>query len=202
MSDMSEYESDYFETIDDRILMGGKSLQGTIDKIADEFIERIDERGRPLFDQFAGRILEVCMYEGGDDPEVGEVAYKTFSFAKLIGFFALQPDHAGISLDGITESDAGFQTNSNVLVALISASMGEMKNSPEYSALIKTYRSKLDPTGRYSEVVDLFAGFSLFMMHNSLYHASDLERMQLAGDEIAEASDEDWQRGIEGLLGE
>lgn len=202
MSDIpdSNLESDSFVTIDDHIILGGEDLREVIGSVAGSYIENIDERGRPLFDQFASRLLEASLYEGDEQPEVKDTAYRTFAFAKLIGFLALQPDHVGISMDGTTDPDTDYEANAAVLQSLISASMNEMRDSPGYLGLINEHRSKLDPTGEYPEIVDLFAGFSLFMMQNSLYHAADMERMQAAGDAMSEASEDDWKRGMDSLF--
>lgn len=201
MSDANT-ESDYFVTLDDHIFMGGKELRGMIDSIADEFIDNVDQRGRPLFDVYANRLLNVCLYEGEDSNEARDTAFRTFAFAKFIGFCALQPGHVGMSTESIIDHDAGYQADDNVLVALVSAAMNEMKTSLNYLEIINAYRPKLDPTGNNDEIVDLFAGFTLFTMQNALYLSADMDRMQADGELMSNASDEDWKRGLDDLLGD
>lgn len=204
MSDEPEFglENDHFVTIDDHILFAGRELEAKLNDNAEAFVACMDEIGRDSFEQVAEVILKECQDERAENPETLEIARRTFLFAKLIGYYALYPHPVRSFLEKVSDEESDTE-HQNPLEAVISASRLEWRDSAGFKSLVNEHRSKLDPSGSHSDIVDLFAGFALLNMNNALYFTNDdLEGMQASGRMMAQATDEDWQQGLNELLAE
>lgn len=203
MSDMpqSGWESDHFVTVDDHILIAGKEFSETLDHIGDAFIRELDDLESQEFKLLAEKMLHAAEYANIDD-ETLETARRSFFFGKLIGYLVLERSSESLAYMGNNAIDDAVSSESERIDNLLTGSLCEIRDSPRFRGFVDQHRSVLDPSGERDDVIRLFAGFSLLVMQNSLYFQSNLEQMSLDGDVMAKASDEDWQREIDNLLGE
>lgn len=204
MSDMpgSGVESDHFITVDDHILFAHDKVEETLEHIGDAFIRELDSLESTEFKLLAEKLLRVAEYDNIDS-ETLETARRSFFFGKLIGFIVLQRSSKSIDYIGDhTHTEESERNELERLDVLVVGSRCELRDSPLFKGFVDRHKPILDPSGDRNDVVNLFAGFSLFVMQNALYFASDLERMQAAGDAMAEASEEDWQQGLDRLIGD
>lgn len=198
----SGWENDHFVTVDDHILLARDEVEETLDHIADAFIRELDTLESVEFKLLAEKLLRVAEYEN-IDRETLETARRAFFFGKLIGFIVLQRSTESFSYTGNKQGEEWKESDEfDQLDLLLTGAHCELRDSPLFRGFVDQHKPVLDPSGNRGEVVNLFAGFSLFVMQNSLYFARDAERMEVAADTMAQSSDEEWQRGLDDLLGE
>lgn len=188
-----EGETDPFFKVEDYVFLASDSIAPALAETVDPFINELEKNKNNAFNAVCFNLISV--YDGSRNHDSSlRVANRTFRVGQFIAFLAGAPE-AGLPIGNLLDSRQ-TAAKDEVFEYILDISHKELSDSPTFKELLYGCKPSIDPSGLETDIVDVFAGFSLLTMNLGHHASAERTKMETIGKSMQEASPREWENEL------